>query len=126
MTDDKQREIFKDNLVRLIGDTPQAEIAKALGVSPQVLNTWTQGKAFPRIDKMQKIADYFKIKKSDLLEEPPSPISKQAHDFMVNYHLLNQSERCLVDDLIEVLQDGQQDPGKLLAIIGRISELLHS
>ena len=70
MTKD-QREIFAENLTRLVnGSTlPQSEIAKRINVSPQTFNTWIQGKAIPRMGKIQLLADYFKIEKSDLIEE---------------------------------------------------------
>lgn len=70
MTKD-QREIFAENLTRLVNGSklPQSEIAKRINVSPQTFNTWTQGKAIPRMGKIQLLADYFKIEKSDLIEE---------------------------------------------------------
>lgn len=70
MTKD-QREIFSENLTRLVNGSklPQSEIAKRINVSPQTFNTWIQGKAIPRMGKIQLLADYFKIEKSDLIEE---------------------------------------------------------
>lgn len=68
---DIQKRIFALNLNTYVvqsGKT-QNEIANDLGVSPQRLNTWTQGIAIPRIDAIQMLADYFGINKSDLLEE---------------------------------------------------------
>ena len=70
MTKD-QREIFAENLTRLVNGSklPQSEIAKRINVSPQTFNTWIQGKAIPRMGKIQLLADYFKIEKSNLIEE---------------------------------------------------------
>lgn len=70
MTKD-QREIFAENLTRLVNGSklPQSEIAKRINISPQTFNTWIQGKAIPRMGKIQLLADYFKIEKSDLIEE---------------------------------------------------------
>ena len=69
MTKD-QREIFAENLTRLVNGSklPQSEIAKRINISPQTFNTWMQGKAIPRMGKIQLLADYFKIEKSDLIE----------------------------------------------------------
>ena len=66
-----QKEIFAENLTRLVNGSklPQSEIAKRINVSPQTFNTWIQGKAIPRMGKIQLLADYFKIEKSDLIEE---------------------------------------------------------
>lgn len=71
MKDDMQQKIFTKNLNRLIEqrDLTQTEIADAIGVSQQTFNTWCRGLAIPRMGKIQALADYFKVKKSDLLEE---------------------------------------------------------
>ena len=69
MSDNEQKMIFRMNLIRYLGNTPQNEVAKAINVSPQTFNTWCQGIAIPRIGKLQKLADYFGINKSDLLED---------------------------------------------------------
>lgn len=68
---DEQRKIFLKNLLNYVNASgkTQKEIAKAIGVSPQTFNTWCQGVAIPRIDKVQMLADYFRINKSDLLED---------------------------------------------------------
>lgn len=69
MDDLKQKEIFSKNLLHYVGDVPQSTIAKAIGVSPQTFNTWCQCKAIPRAGKLQALADYFNINKSDLIED---------------------------------------------------------
>lgn len=76
MSEDKRKEIFRKNLLRYIGNKSQSEIAKAIGVSPQTFNTWCQGIAMPRMNKIQLLADYFKISISDLIEE------KRANEFV--------------------------------------------
>ena len=78
MKDDMQQKIFTKNLNRLIEqrDLTQTEIADAIGVSQQTFNTWCRGLAIPRMGKIQALADYFGVKKSDLLEEKESkPVS---------------------------------------------------
>ena len=70
MSEDKQKKIFSENLNRYIeasGKT-QLEIARGIGVSPQTFNTWCKGIAIPRMGKVQALADYFRINKSDLIE----------------------------------------------------------
>ena len=71
MPEDIQKKIFSTNLKSLLTERSknQLEVAKSIGVSPQTFNTWTQGIAIPRMGKLQKLADYFGINKSDLLEE---------------------------------------------------------
>lgn len=73
MTEDRQRQIFSNNLRRLIdvsGKT-QKDVADAIGVSQQIMNVWARGKAIPRMGKIQRLADYFGVEKSDLIDEKP-------------------------------------------------------
>lgn len=68
---DEQKNIFSNNLkyYMSINDVSQIEVANKIGVSPQTFNTWVQGIALPRMGKVQMLADYFGIRKSDLIEE---------------------------------------------------------
>ena len=66
-----QKEIFSRNLNSYIDNSgkTQLEIANSIGVSPQTFNTWCKGIAIPRMGKVQALADYFHINKSDLIED---------------------------------------------------------
>lgn len=71
MTDEQQKMIFSNNLTTLLQehDKTQKEVAEAINVFPQTFNTWCKGIALPRMGKVQLLADYFNIKKSDLIDE---------------------------------------------------------
>lgn len=71
MSEKEQKQIFQKNLLKYISSSGknQKEIADAIGVSPQTFNTWCQGIALPRMGKVQLLADYFHINKSDLIED---------------------------------------------------------
>jgi len=73
----RQREIFSDNLNRLLQDRKktQLEVAKDIKVAPQTFNSWVKGSAIPRMGKVQRLADYFHVEKSVLLDEPREAIS---------------------------------------------------
>lgn len=70
--DEKQQKIFSENLNRLVRNSgkTQKEIADKMGISPQTFNTWCQGIAIPRMGRVQALADYFNVSKSELLDEP--------------------------------------------------------
>ena len=78
MTDIDQKKIFSKNLNYFLSqmNKTQKEVADAISVSPQTFNTWCQGIAIPRMGKVQKLADYFHIEKSDLIDERNETISK--------------------------------------------------
>lgn len=70
MTDIEQKKIFAKNLLTLLeknGKT-QREVADSISVSPQTFNTWCQGIALPRMGKIQKLADYFNVDKTFLID----------------------------------------------------------
>lgn len=71
MTNIGNREIFAKNLAYYVersGKT-QKEISEIVGVSKSTFNDWMKAKKYPRIDKIEMMADFFKILKSDLIEE---------------------------------------------------------
>lgn len=78
MNDMEQKYIFAKNLNKLLSDAgkTQKEVANAINVLPTTFNTWCQGIALPRMGKVQLLADYFGVKKSDLIE-PPAPSAAQ-------------------------------------------------
>ena len=77
MSDDLQKRIFSNNLNNILvqKNKTQKEVADAIGVSTQTFNTWCRGIALPRMGKLQKLADYLLLNKSELLDAPPSPKS---------------------------------------------------
>ncbi len=71
MTDDEQKRIFSKNLNRYVylSGKQQKEIAEILQFNPKTFNGWCKGLSMPTMGKVQKIADYFNIGKSDLLDD---------------------------------------------------------
>lgn len=47
----------------------QKELAEVVGVAASTFNDWMKAKKYPRIDKIEILADCFGILKSDLIEE---------------------------------------------------------
>lgn len=68
--DDIQKEVFAENLRYYIelNQKQQIDVAKDLGINPTTLSMWCTGKSFPRSGKLQALADYFKIGKTDLID----------------------------------------------------------
>jgi len=81
MSEEAQKRIFTKNLnsyIEASGKT-QLEIAKSIGVSPQTFNTWCKGIAIPRMGKVQALADYFHINKSDLIEDKSNSNEEETY-----------------------------------------------
>ena len=72
-----------DNIKRLRKqyNMSQEEFATIAGVTVSAVSTWELGKREPRMGAIQKIADHFGLKKSDLIEDRiiplPSPEPRQ-------------------------------------------------
>ena len=45
------------------------DISQALNISYYTVSDWVNGKKYPRMDKVEMLANYFGILKSDLIEE---------------------------------------------------------
>lgn len=65
------KEVLAKNLARYLARSgkSQREMAEIVGVSSSTFNEWMQAKKYPRIDKIEFMANYFGILKSDLIEE---------------------------------------------------------
>ena len=49
----------------------QADVARSVHVSKQIVSDWLKGKKFPRVDKMQELADLFGVLMSDMYTPKP-------------------------------------------------------
>lgn len=96
------REVFAKNLRFYMerSGKMQKDLAEVAGVSPATFNEWLKAKKYPRIDKIDKLADYFGILKSDLIEEKSienSPVEMAERHF----------EMIMDEDLNEIFDDLQ-------------------
>lgn len=79
----------------------QKEVAEVVGVAPSTFNEWVKAKKYPRIDKIEILANYFGILKSDLIEdkEEKNPPKEPK---------LSEGERMLLDLFRRVPEEHQQ------------------
>lgn len=97
------KEIFAQNLNRYLNRSgvDQKIVAEAVGVAPSTFNEWTKGKKYPRIDKIELLAQYFGILKSDLIEEHNDSNSPTEPE-------LSEGEQVLIDLFRQVPVDQQE------------------
>lgn len=86
MTNEWSKKTFARNLsyYMTVSGKSQKELAEIAGVSAPTFNEWIKAKKFPRIDKIQKLADYFGILKSDLIEEKMTEEKEKDNDIMAD------------------------------------------
>lgn len=65
------KNIFSRNLryQMELNQRSRQDVATALGISYFTVTSWVNGSKYPRMDKVEMLADYFGILKSDLIEE---------------------------------------------------------
>lgn len=65
------KEILSRNLKMYISKSgkDRSVIAEELGLSYSTLTDWVNGKKYPRINSLEKLASYFSVSKSDLIED---------------------------------------------------------
>lgn len=103
------KETMAKNLSYYVGKSgkTQKELAAMLGVAPSTFNDWTKGKKYPRIDKIEALANCFGILKSDLIEEKSEEHKKmqETNNTLVNIVVRLRSDPkffSLVDTLNEL------------------------
>lgn len=103
MTEEEQKKIFSKNLNYFIANSgkQQKEVASDLEISPTTFNTWCVGKIMPRMGKVQAIADYFGIGKSDLIDDKSSLIGRRTKKGIV----INVLGRIAAGIPIEAIED---------------------
>ena len=78
------KQTFAKNLlyhVERSGKT-QRDICEIIGVSPSTFNEWVKGRKYPRIDKIEMLANFFGINKSDLIEEKMTDEQLKSNDII--------------------------------------------
>lgn len=95
------KEIFAKNLSHYLErcGKDQKEVAEIVGVAPSTFNEWVKAKKYPRIDKIEILANYFGVLKSDLIEEKKKSPEEPK---------LTEGEKMLLDLFNRVPSDKQE------------------
>ena len=101
-------------------DVTQTEICNTLKIKMPTFSDWVNAKTYPRIDKIELMANYFGISKSDLVEER----NKTNDTIFLNKHFqkyqkLSSDNQQTVNNLIDDLSEKQQ---RLDALIQQLKE----
>lgn len=81
----------------------QKELGQIAGVSDKAVSTWEQGLKEPRMGAIQKLADYFGIRKSDIIEDG-GLVSKQTTSSLS----LTQQEETHIKKYRQLDADGRE------------------
>lgn len=71
MIDQNSREVFVKNMHRFMDERgiTQADIAARMQLTPSTVSDWYNGKNYPRVDAMQRLASLFDVSMRELTTE---------------------------------------------------------
>lgn len=74
MSDLGNKEIMAENIQKLMKShgVDRRKLSEDLNISYTTVSDWINGKTYPRIDKIEIMADYFNVTKSQLVESASS------------------------------------------------------
>ena len=106
------KNIFSVNLKRYMqeNDKSRKEVSEALGVSYYTFSDWVNGKKYPRMDKVEKLANYFGILKSDLIEDKqkqPSQgeLSYKQREFIQRVEKMSDSQLERLEQILALVEN---------------------
>lgn len=114
MSDLGNKDIMAKNLqyyMELHGKSRQ-DMCEALGVKYTTFTDWVKGNVYPRIDKIELMANYFGINKSDLVEErkPTTTEDDELNEFIALYKSADVRMRNAARAVLESAKPDSSDP----------------
>ena len=97
MPEEIYKKIFSKNLNHYmeINQKSQTDIINDLGFNKSAVSTWCNGTRLPRMDKVEALAKYFGINRSDLIEE------KETVETSDEPYYLNDETRQIAQEAFE-------------------------
>lgn len=95
--------IFAQNLQRYMDlhRKTRRDLSDALGISYYTVTDWVKGKKLARMDKIEMLAEYFGIQKSDLIELQTEDVKKEP----AIYDGLSENQKKLIEFAQTVPED---------------------
>lgn len=101
-----QRRILANNIQRLLdkkGKT-QTDMARDLGLAETTVSSWMNCERYPRLDKIQLLANYFRVNRSDITEEKTTEESRISESSFYPYYPTAVSAG-LLDEIDPILDE---------------------
>lgn len=98
------KEIMAKNIARLMKqkNVNATTICQALDIRPNTFSDWVHAKSYPRIDKIELMANYFGVSKSALVEEVTQveDLTPRELDFLNAYRSADYVTKTAIDRLV--------------------------
>ena len=108
MLDDRYKKIFAENLkyYMKLHNKNQADLINDLGFNKSSVSTWCNGTRLPRMDKVDILAKYFDINRSDLIEDKDT---EHKQSYYLNPETSRIAQKIYDNKELSVLFDAAQD-----------------
>lgn len=123
------KKVFSENLERLMKEHGKSrnDICQALNFKYSTFSDWANGNKYPRIDRIEMLANYFGVLKSDLIEEKsvkdridekPAGMAELHAEMIVDdgftglyedYKTLDDTQKKLVAELVHSLANKKRE-----------------
>lgn len=102
MSEESYQKIFSKNLnyYMTINGKSQTDLINDLGFNKSAVSTWCNGTRLPRMDKVEILARYFNINRSDLIEE-----KKTTSEYYLNDETARLAQEMYEDEDMRSLFD---------------------
>ena len=124
MLDDRYKKIFAENLkyYMKLHNKNQADLINDLGFNKSSVSTWCNGTRLPRMDKVDILAKYFDINRSDLIEDKDT---EHKPSYYLNPETSRIAQKIYDNKELSVLFDAAQDaePEDLQTLHGMLMAL---
>lgn len=111
----EHRTVFSDNLKRLMQECGKTrkDISDTLGISYFTVTDWVKGKKMPRMDKVEKLANYFGCLKSDLIEDKQKQpadgeLSDIKREFIRKVEGMSDSQIARLEQILALVESTEQ------------------
>lgn len=89
------------------------DLSKAIGEPYSTVLSWTQGAYYPRIDKIEKMAEYFGCLKSDLIEDKTkqpavSELSERKREFIKRVEKMTDAQLDRLEQILDLIDKKEQ------------------
>lgn len=118
MIDEYWKKNFSINLKRLMkkNNKTQNDMINDLGLSSATISSWVNGSRFPRMDKINLLADYFNVDEFILLAKPYDVFHAEVVE------RAEKEEKTLLEDYRKLNSDGQAEARKQVNNLTKIKD----
>lgn len=110
MSDDEYKKIFSRNLIRCMeaSGKKQIDIINDLGINRGTVSSWVNGLRLPRMEKVELLARYFGVRRSDLIEDKNIAagsalvLSSYEKELVRHYRVADAGTQAAVDKLLDL------------------------